>query len=56
VNERLDGIGTISGQTLRELEVAPIFRRLRIWAHVCVIIGTFVWGFGDCLLEGGCAS
>jgi hypothetical protein len=51
LNNRVAGLGTWGGPMISNLDIPPPFPRLRIAAHVFVVVGTFVWGFGDILLK-----
>ncbi len=51
INERIRGLGGLSGPVLQDLNIPSPFAALRIGAHICVVIGTFIWGFGDLMLQ-----
>ncbi len=50
INERINGVGSLSGPVIRNLDIPPPYRVLRIISHICVVIGTLIWGFGDWFL------
>lgn len=51
LNDRVAGLGSWGGPVISSLDIPPPFPRLRVAAHIFVVVGTFVWGFGDILLK-----
>lgn len=49
-NSRINGVGSWGGPILSNFDIPPPFPRLRVTAHIYVIVGTFIWGFGDYFL------
>ncbi len=47
INQRVNGLGGLSGPVIKDLNVGSLFQFLRAIAHICVTVGTFIWGFGD---------
>ena len=51
INEKVKGVGTLSGQVIQDLDAPPPFRLLRVISHLLVVVGTVIWGFGDLALD-----
>lgn len=56
LNNRVAGLGTLSGPKLKNLDVPPPYQRLKISAHIIGVNGTFIWGFGDLLVKQVCSA
>jgi hypothetical protein len=50
LNKRVAGAGSWDGPVLENFDIPSPFPRLKIGAHILVISGTFIWGFGDLLV------
>jgi hypothetical protein len=50
LNKRIRGLGGWDGPVVESFDIPHPFPRLRVTAHIYVVVGTFVWGFGDLLL------
>lgn len=50
INERISGVGGLSGPVVTDLDIPSPFSTLRMFSHICVVVGTLIWGFGDWFL------